>query len=177
MMKVEENSPQREEVNDQEIRKNDIKRQMVLYFIFAFLMYLLNLTLQLINEAFIYPFICTNFGHIDFIHLMYCSTDPIKMYELVGMVVAVGITYIIKFFLDKYIVFKKSGSELKDTSKEFGKYFIFAILTTLLNLGIQFILTNVFHAPLVVSVSVALGVGYLAKFFLDRKYVFNKDYS
>ncbi|GAH22156.1 unnamed protein product, partial [marine sediment metagenome] len=36
---------------------------------------------------------------------------------------------VIKFFLDKYIVFKKASLKLKETSQEFLKYFGFAILT------------------------------------------------
>ena len=98
------------------------------------------------------------------------------MPELVGSIVAVGITYIVKFFLDKYIVFKKKGGKLKDTSKEFLKYFGFAILTTIENIGIQFIMTNFWGSSLEISMVVALSIGYATKFLLDRKYVFGKDY-
>ena len=62
--------------------------------------------------------------------------------------------------------------KLKQTSKEFIKYFMFAILTTLENLGIQFVLENFFSFPLDLSVFIALPIGYLTKFFLDRTYVF-----
>ena len=95
------------------------------------------------------------------------------MRELIGSVFAVGITYIIKFFLDKYIVFKKTGSGLKETSIEFAKYFGFAILTTLENIGIQFLLTNYLNSPLELSFIIALTIGYLTKFFLDKRYIFN----
>ena len=97
------------------------------------------------------------------------------MPELIGSIAAVGITYIIKFFLDKYIVFKKLGSSAKDTSVEFMKYFGFAILTTLENIGIQFLLTNFLFTPLEISFVIALSIGYITKFFLDRKYVFSKN--
>ena len=94
------------------------------------------------------------------------------MPELIGSIVAVGITYIIKFFLDKYIVFKKTGTKLKETSLEFIKYFGFAILTTIENIGIQFLLTNYLNAPLELSFIIALSIGYLTKFFIDKKFVF-----
>ena len=94
------------------------------------------------------------------------------MSQFIGSVVAVGITYLIKFFLDKFLVFKAMSKKLKQTSKEFIKYFMFAILTTLENLGIQFILTNFFGFILEISVFIALSIGYLTKFFLDRTYVF-----
>lgn len=156
--------------------KNVIKRQMILYFIFAACMILLNYIIQKINQLAISPYICSVFGGNDFIHILYCSTNPIDMPVLIGSIVATGITYIIKFFLDKYLVFKKTSLKIKETSEEFSKYFGFAILTTIENIGIQFILTNLFNAPLEVSVIIALSIGYVSKFFLDRKYVFTKEY-
>ncbi len=156
--------------------KNVIKKQMILYFIFAACMILLNYIIQKTNELAISPFICSVFGGNDFIQALYCSTNPINMPELIGSIAAVGITYIIKFFLDKYLVFKKTSLKIKETSQEFFKYFGFAILTTIENIGIQFILTNFFSAPLELSVIVALSIGYVTKFFLDRKYVFTKEY-
>jgi len=154
------------------VEDNDIKRQMTLYFVFAAVMIGLNYLIQKLNQLVVAPIICQNFGTIEFFHVFYCSIEPFNMPELIGSVFAVGITYIIKFFLDKYIVFKKSGTELKQTSIEFIKYFGFAILTTIENIGIQFLLTNFLNAPLEISFVIALSIGYLTKFFLDRKYVF-----
>ncbi len=156
--------------------QNDMKRQLVLYFIFAACMIILNYIIQKVNQLAIAPFICSTLGSNEFVHMIYCSTNPINMPELMGSIAAVGITYIIKFFLDKYIVFKKSSLKLKETSQEFLKYFGFAILTTIENIGIQFLLTNFFNTPLELSFIIALSIGYLTKFFLDRKYVFTKEY-
>jgi putative flippase GtrA len=156
--------------------KNVIKKQMILYFIFAACMILLNYIIQKINELVISPYICSVLGGNDFIQALYCSTSLVNMPELIGSIVAVGITYVIKFFLDKYLVFKKTSLKIKETSQEFFKYFGFAILTTIENIGIQFIFTNIFSAPLELSVIVALSIGYVTKFFLDRKYVFTKEY-
>lgn len=151
---------------------NDIKRQMLLYFTFALLMIILNYAIQKGNQIVMEPFICQNLKDNDFIQTFYCSTEPYNMPELIGSIIAVGITYIIKFFLDKFIVFKKTEKELKQTSIEFLKYFGFAILTTIENIGIQFLLTNFLNTPLEISFIVALTIGYLTKYFLDRKYVF-----
>jgi len=153
---------------------NNIKRQMFLYFTFALLMIILNYAIQKGNQLVIEPFICQNFEDNDFIQTFYCSINPYNMPELIGSIVAVGITYIIKFFLDKFIVFKKTEKELKETSIEFLKYFGFAILTTIENIGIQFLLTNFMNAPLEISFIIALSIGYFTKFFLDRKFVFKK---
>jgi len=94
------------------------------------------------------------------------------MPELIGSIVAVGITYIVKFILDKFLVFKRTAIQLKETSEEFFKYFFFAIITTIENIGIQFLMTNFLHTPLEISMVVALTFGYITKFLLDRKYVF-----
>jgi len=148
---------------------------MTLYFIFAAIMIGLNYLIQKMNQLVIKPFICLSFGGNDFFQVFYCSINPFNMAELIGSIVAVGITYIIKFFLDKYIVFKKTGSKLKETSMEFIKYFGFAILTTIENIGLQFLLTNYLNAPLELSFIIALSIGYLTKFFIDRKFVFIAD--
>ena len=64
--------------------------------------------------------------------------------------------------------------ELKETSLEFFKYFGFAILTTIENVGIQFLLTNFMKTVLEISSIIALSIGYFTKFFLDKYFVFNK---
>ncbi len=160
------------EVKYVETKDSNMKKQMVFYLFFALLMIILNYLIQKLNQLYLAPVICSNFGDIAIIRDFYCSTSPFNMPELVGSIVAVGITYITKFFLDKFIVFKTSTEKIKDTSLEFLKYFGFAILTTLENIGIQFLLTNFLNTPLEISVIIALTIGYITKFFLDRKYVF-----
>lgn len=159
-----------------ESKGSELKRQMILYFTFAVCMIILNYFIQKSNQLLIYPFMCANYGDIGLIQTFYLSTDPFIMGELIGSIAAVGITYIVKFFLDKYIVFKKSGGKLKDTSEEFAKYFVFAIITTIENIGIQFLLTNFLGTPLEISMVIALSIGYTTKFLFDRKYVFSKEY-
>ncbi len=157
--------------------KDDLNRQIFLYFLFVILMIILNYGIQKLNQLFLAPLICSNFGSIEIIQALYCSIFPFNMPDLIGSIAAVGITYIIKFFLDKIIVFKKGGSQIKETSKEFLKYFGFAILTTIENVGIQFLLNNLLNSPLEISIIIALPIGYLTKFYFDRKYVFNKKFS
>ncbi len=157
---------------DDNKESNNVKKQMILYFTFAACMIALNYLIQKLNQLFLITLICQNFSSIGFIQAFYCSTTPYNMPELVGSIAAVGVTYIVKFFLDKFIVFEKTGTELKETSIEFLKYFGFAILTTIENIGIQFLLTNFLGTPLEISLIIALSIGYITKFLLDRKYVF-----
>lgn len=156
--------------------RTQIKKQIILYFTFAIAMICLNYLIQKSNQLYLAPIICQNYGEFDLIKIYYCSTNPYNMPEFIGSIVAVGITYIVKFILDKFVVFKKTAILLKETSEEFLKYFLFAILTTLENIGIQFLMTNFLGTPLEISMVVALSIGYFTKFLLDRKYVFNKSY-
>ncbi len=154
---------------------DNLRKQMILYFTFAVCMIILNFIIQKSNQIFFYPYISQNYGDIDIVKRYYLSTNPYDMPELIGSIVAVLITYIVKFFLDKFIVFEKKAIELKETTEELFKYFIFSVLTTIENIGIQFLLTNFLKTPLEISLVIALSIGYFTKFLLDRNYVFNFD--
>jgi len=156
-------------------QSNNLHRQVILYFSFAVCMILLNYLIQKSNQVYFSPVICQNLGDNGLVRILYCSRDPYNMPELVGSIIAVGITYIVKFILDKFVVFQKKGIQLKETSEEFLKYFGFAIITTLENIGIQFLMTNFIGTPLEISMVVALVIGYITKFLLDRKYVFKVE--
>jgi putative flippase GtrA len=154
-----------------------LSKQAILYAVFAVLMVLLNILIQHLNIIWLAPFVEKYFGDIGLIQRYYLAVEPINYLELVGSVIAVGITYIVKFILDKFIVFEKKGSDLKETGSEFVKYFLFAILTTIENIGIQFVLGFITPWSLSVRIIIALTAGYTTKFFLDRKYVFAKPES
>lgn len=156
-------------------KQGKIRKQMGLYLLFAVLMILLNYTIQKANQLFLGPLICVNFGNIEIIKVLYCSTTPYDMNELVGSILAVGITYITKYSLDKFVVFQRKEIQLRETSIEFSKYFILSILFTIENIGVQFLLTNFLGTPLEISMFIALLTGYMARFFVDRKYVFKVD--
>jgi putative flippase GtrA len=162
-------------MSEEATNEQNWKKQLTIYLMFAALMILLNYLIQKSNQLNINPYVCQNFNEIDLIERFYCSIDPYDMPELVGSIAAVGITYIVKFILDKFIVFKKTSLELKETSQEFLKYFGFAIITTMENIGIQFLMTNFLGTSLEISMIVALSVGYATKFIFDRKFVFTES--
>lgn len=157
-------------------RLADKYRQPILYFTFAAAMIALNYFIQWLNRGYISVFVANHFGNIEIIQKYYLSKEPINWTELVGSIVAVIITYLVKFVLDKFIVFEKKDIHIKQTSKEFTLYFSFAILTTIENVGIQAIMTNIFGTTMGISVVIALCIGYGTKFLLDRRYTF-KDRS
>ncbi|MHA1805351.1 MAG: GtrA family protein [Promethearchaeota archaeon] len=154
------------------MEKENIRNQFILYFLFAILMILLNYLIQKSNQLFLYPFACQNRDTFPFLTSIYCRMNPYNYPELFGSILAVGITYIVKFMLDKFVVFKRIEINLRQISREFMKYFFFALITTAENIGIQFLMTNFLHTPLELSMGVALAIGYTTKFFFDRTYVF-----
>lgn len=151
---------------------SDIKRQAFLYFLFAAVMIGLNILIQNIHSWWLVPLLEENLSDLNLIKDFYLSTDPYNMPELIGSAIAVVTTYIIKFLLDKFIVFKKEHVSFEKTGKEFLCYFGFAILTTLENIGIQFILGIIFGSSMTYRIIIALICGYITKFFLDRKFCF-----
>ena len=156
--------------------ENNIKREALLYFFFAFLMIGLNIIIQNIHTLYVFKLIQDNFGHWPIVQKYYLSTNPYDMPELIGSLIAVSITYVIKFFLDKLLVFKETSgkTEFKRTRKEFLLYFTFAILTTLENIAIQFFLGKWTNITLNYRITIALCFGYLTKFILDKYFVFSK---
>jgi putative flippase GtrA len=149
-----------------------VQKQLILYLVFAGCMIILNLSIQSLNEI-IAPLICESFGHVQFIYVLYCSNAPFDMSNLVGQFLAVGVTVIVKFLLDKFIVFR-TIKKIKETSREFFIYTFFSILATVWNISIQFILYQIIGIPWLISAIIALSTGYLLRFFLDRKYTFKK---
>lgn len=166
---------ERNEYSPQKKNPPEIIKQAIFYFIFAIAMIFLNILIQNVFEHNIFPYVDLKFGDRDFIHNVLLSTDPYNIPELIGSIVAVGITYIIKFVLDKLVVFKKTDTTLKQTGKEFLIYLFLAVLTTLENLGIQFFLGILTIWTLNLRIGIALTCGYITKFFLDKRFVFQNE--
>ena len=150
----------------------NVIRQIILHFCFSVLMILFNIIIQNFHKNFIFPFISDTFTDSNFIQRFYLSQFPYDLPEIYGSVLAVGITYICKFFLDKYVVFKDKRSNVEYVGKQFSIYLILAIITTLENLGIQFILHVITNLELNLRIAIALTCGYITKYILDKIYCF-----
>ena len=150
-----------------------VSQQAALYFLFAVIMIGLNILLQHLHAVWIVPFISEHLGHISLVERWYLSTDPYNMPELIGSALAVGITYVLKFVLDKFVVFQNEHTDMKGTGRQFFIYLGLAILTTIENIGIQFLLGVFTPWSIYVRIIIALTCGYITKFFLDRKCCFD----
>ena len=67
----------------------------------------------------------------------------------------------------------KEGESKKEVAGQFGLYTIFALLTTVINIGGQFILRPFIHIYFAIAISLA--IGYTLKFFLDCYITFKKE--
>jgi len=67
----------------------------------------------------------------------------------------------------------KEGESKKEVAGQFGIYTIFAILTTVINIGGQFILRPFIH--IYIAIAISLAIGYTLKFFLDCYITFKKE--
>ena len=143
-------------------------RQAVLYFSFAALTFGLNVLIYSLHYYFVNPWICSQLLS-EFILTYYC---PEFYRVLFSNLLGIAVGYIVKFILDKFIVFEKRNTDFKQTSKEFIKYFLFALVTTAINLGIQLPLVFFAGFPSILAYAISLSVGYTVKYLLDRKYVF-----
>ena len=162
-------------VDNEHPYNKDFRRQAFLYFSFAILMMGFNTLLQNFYLDYLVPWIISHLGEIRIIAYFYLEAHDFNYIEFIGSGIAVIITYLTKFLLDKYIVFKSKTENLRETGKQFSIYFILAVLTTIENLGIQALLGWVTHWDLNLRIIIALSCGYLTKFFLDRKYCFSAE--
>ena len=83
--------------------------------------------------------------------------------------------FIVKYVLDKrYIFFDDVGSVKRETAKVF-LYALTAVVTTLIFWSLELGAWTLWHTSLAkyAGGTVGLGVGYFAKYTLDRRFVFS----
>lgn len=146
-----------------------MKNKYLLYMFFAFLSVLVNITTQyilksLLVESSLKDFILLNNNNLNLAFLIQIASGTIT-------------GFILKFILDKYIVFKNQTStdKLGETFKQLIIYGCLAIFTTAVFWGteIAFKLIFSFENSDIVGGVIGLAIGYTIKFFLDKKFVFN----
>lgn len=81
---------------------------------------------------------------------------------------------ILKYILDKRWIFNYQTNNLSDELGTFSKYSITGIITTLIFWGVELIFFYIFafKGSQYIGGSIGLFLGYLLKYYLDKKYVF-----
>ena len=81
---------------------------------------------------------------------------------------------IVKYILDKKFIFHHVSTSKKDNAKSFGLYTLMGIFTTIIFWGTEIgfdILFDDENAKYIGGL-IGLAIGYVIKYFLDKKYVF-----
>ena len=81
---------------------------------------------------------------------------------------------IIKYILDKKFIFYHEVEDTKDDAKKFALYSLMGVFTTIIFWGTEIAFDTLFedkNAKYLGAV-IGLSIGYIIKYFLDKKYVF-----
>lgn len=81
---------------------------------------------------------------------------------------------IVKYILDKKYIFYYVQKDRKDDSLKFMLYSLMGILTTLIFWGFEIGFYHIFDSEIAkyLGAVIGLSLGYIAKYFLDKKFVF-----
>lgn len=79
-----------------------------------------------------------------------------------------------KYILDKKFIFYHTPKDKKDDAKKFGLYSLMGVFTTIIFWGTEIGFDTLFHNANAkyIGAVVGLSIGYVIKYFLDKKFVF-----
>ena len=101
---------------------------------------------------------------------------PDSLFLYVGMAGGTISGLVFKYFLDKKYVFSHTSETKKQEASTFFLYSLMGLLTTFVFWGVEMgfhFLVGTDEAKYV-GAALGLAIGYIVKFFLDRRFVFNK---
>ncbi len=142
-----------------------IKKQYLFYLLFALFALMLNIITQKTVAILFY-----SFNNDFFTTIIYKNIDITTISKIL---IATGVSFFFKYFLDKHIVFSVTAKNSSKTSNltTIALYGGFAILTTILAWVVQ-ISFKIFLHQEYLGLVIGLSAGYSIKFFLDKNHVF-----
>lgn len=105
-----------------------------------------------------------------FSFLLYSGILSLYVAMLIGTVAGL----VLKYVLDKKYIFFHTSKSKKDDSKKFFLYSLMGVITTFIFWGFEIIFDYMFiseNAKYIGAV-IGLSIGYVVKYFLDKKFVF-----
>lgn len=143
-----------------------MKKEYVAYIIFAVLAALLNYLIQVTVEYF-----CGISGVTFLTDSFYKNINPAFVIKLFSATIG---AFAFKFIADKLLIFKVNRTNAVQSDVfMIILYTLFAVFTTVIFWGTQFVFrlfTEYEYAGMVVG----LAIGYTVKYFMDRRFVFQK---
>lgn len=91
-----------------------------------------------------------------------------------ALVIGTGVGLVVKYVLDKRWIFDDRSTGLANHSRKFSLYALMGVFTTALFWGAETVAWLVWHthAAREIGALVGLGIGYVVKYWLDRRFVF-----
>ena len=88
-----------------------------------------------------------------------------------------GVGLVLKYALDRNYIFYANNLNPSGDLKRFGIYTLFGLFTTLLFWATEWFFIQSFSHPFAryIGGAIGLGIGYFAKYLMDRRWVFNSD--
>ena len=114
-----------------------------------------------------------NIGAQDLFLLLYQGPYDILLSVMVGT----GVGLIVKYALDKRYIFRFKADNMAHDRQVFLLYSLMGVLTTFIFWGFEFTFHVLFQTDLMRYTGGVIGlvIGYVAKYELDRRFVFRKD--
>lgn len=105
---------------------------------------------------------------------LWAYTGPFSLYAAMGAGTGAGL--VIKYLLDKKLIFYHRPMNRREETYTFFLYTFTGVFTTLWFWGVELAFHYLWNAPSAKYVGGALGLamGYVAKYFLDKKLVFTE---
>jgi len=96
---------------------------------------------------------------------------------LISVIVGTGAGLIIKYVLDKRYIFRFRASDAAHDGKTFVLYTLMGLATTIIFWGFEFGFNHLFESKEMRYLGGIIGliIGYLAKYHLDKRYVFRTE--
>jgi putative flippase GtrA len=145
----------------------DIYQKYLYYIAFAVIAIVINMLFQAFTEFFV-KFFVPDLATINFI--------AFELWFLAALGVGTVAGFIFKFIVDKFFVFRDRLSDddnIRKTTEQVSKYFLFAIFTTIIFWGTEASFYLIFGEQwYLIGGIIGLAIGYTIKFILDNRYVF-----
>ena len=130
-----------------------------------------------INKIFLYTFfaIIATFSNL-ITQRFIISLSQSNLFFLIAIFCGTLVGLFIKFFLDKKWIFFDKTSGLILQSRKFSKYSLMGILPTLIFWSTETIFWFLWKTENMreIGASIGLAIGYIIKYKLDNRFVFNK---
>lgn len=96
---------------------------------------------------------------------------------LASVVVGTGVGLVVKYILDKRYIFRFRARSIAHDTRTFALYTVMGLATTVIFWGFEFGFHHIFETKKMRYLGgvIGLAIGYLAKYHLDKRYVFRTE--